>query len=76
MKKKIIRTEGGIDPNSLPTIKYCKKHEHFINLYPVCQPNLMNGFRVVCPDCGSFGPWKNTVKEAIEIWNEKYGVSA
>ena len=76
MKNKIIMQKGSIDPSTIPAIKYCKKHGHYINLYPTLVSNCSDDtFRVVCPDCGSFGSWAHSVKEAIEIWNKKHGAS-
>ena len=72
MKKKNI----GVNPKTLPAIKYCKKHNHFINLHPDCHSDILGRFRVVCPDCGIFGEWMSGLKEAIEYWNNKYGISA
>jgi len=70
--------KGGINPKKLQAIKYCKKHNHYINLLPVCHLNMVkgkNGYRVVCPDCGAFGKTFDSPIQAIEYWNENCGVS-
>jgi len=67
--------KGSIDPSTLLTIKYCKYHGHYINLHPHISSGKQ-GYRVVCPDCGTYGSWEETVKEAIETWNKKHGISA
>ena len=69
-----MKNENGINPKTLPAIKYCNGHRYFINLHPTCQSDLKGRFRVICSDCGAYGPWKKNVKAAIISWNEKYGV--
>jgi len=73
------KSKGGIDPRTLPAIKYCKLHALYVNLLPTISSHY-NGesfvYRVVCEDCGTYGEWKGTPRKAIESWNEKNGVSA
>jgi len=63
-----VKFSGGLDPRKTPTIKYCRRHELFINLLPsmVCYDAPNMGFRVVCSDCGAFGPWRKHPVKAIE----------
>lgn len=64
-----------MNPSTVPPIYYCKKHELFINLMPSCSFNSDHGFRVVCGDCGVFGPWKKSLVTAISFWNKYFGTA-
>lgn len=74
MKK---RNLDSIDPRTLPAIKYCKAHKVYINLLPhvIVGDGKEVSFRVICPDCGIFGTWEKTIKEAIISWNKKFGIA-
>lgn len=67
--------KGSIDPSTLPAVKYCKYHGHYINLQPHVQGSVM-GYRVVCSDCCAYGSLEKTPKRAITVWNKKHGISA
>jgi hypothetical protein len=72
-----METKNGINPATIPSISYCKKHEYFINLHPNIKATFDNEYYVVCPDCGSSNMNRNlkTIFEAVADWNRHYGIS-
>lgn len=58
-------------PNELKPCKYCGVLGAMVKVERVTE--LINGFQVICYNCGIRGPIKETKRKAIAAWNRRAG---